>query len=282
MTFVDHTLPLRGFTVGVTAERKADELGALLARRGAEVLYGAAMHTVPLPEDGALAETTREVLSGPVDDVVAITGAGFRGWVEAAEQLGPGADLVERLRSAALFARGAKARGAVRGAGLPDPWTSPAESSAEVLEHLLDRGVAGRRMVVQVHGDPMRDFIEQLRSAGAEVIPVAVYRWTDPVDLPALDRLIEAVLAGSVDALPFTSAPAASNMFDRADRLDVGSRFRDVLRSRVLLACVGPVTAAPIAAQNLPYVQPERARTAALVRLVEERLAALRDQGDQR
>ncbi|MER6980154.1 uroporphyrinogen-III synthase, partial [Streptomyces carpinensis] len=31
--------PLAGFTVGVTAARRADELGALLERRGATVLH---------------------------------------------------------------------------------------------------------------------------------------------------------------------------------------------------------------------------------------------------
>ncbi|MER7187319.1 uroporphyrinogen-III synthase, partial [Streptomyces hyaluromycini] len=31
--------PLAGFTVGVTAARRADELGALLQRRGAVVLH---------------------------------------------------------------------------------------------------------------------------------------------------------------------------------------------------------------------------------------------------
>ena len=268
--------PLRGFTVGITAERKAEELGGLLARRGAQVLYGTAMQTVPLPEDGELAAATREVLAAPVDFVVAVTGVGFRGWIEAAEHNGLGEQLVEHLRPAMVLARGAKARGAVRAAGLPDPWTAPSEESSEVLAQLLDRGVAGQRVVVQVHGEPMSEFQAKLRVAGAEVVPVPVYRWTDPEDIGALDRLIEAVIAGEVDALPFTSAPAATNLLDRAQRLGRGDEFREALRSRVLLACVGPVTAAPIKAAGLPCVMPERARTASLVRLIADKLPTRR------
>lgn len=123
-TAAEQEQPLRGFTVGITAERKAAEIGALLTRRGARVLYGAAMHTVPLPEDGELAAATREVLAAPVDVAVAVTGVGFRGWLEAAEHNGAGDRLVTHLAGAELLARGAKARGAIRGAGLREAWTT--------------------------------------------------------------------------------------------------------------------------------------------------------------
>ena len=270
----EDTTDLRGFTVGVTAERKAEELGAALTRRGARVLYGPAMHTVPLPEDGELRTATEQVLDGPVDVVVAVTGAGFSGWLRAAETNDLGERLTERLRSAELLARGAKARGAIRAAGLRETWTAPTEEVAEIREHLLERGVAGSRVVVQVHGDPMLEFRQRLADAGAEVVAVTVYRWTDPDELAPLDRLIDAVLDGEVHALPLTSAPAASNLLGRAERTGRGDRFREVLRERVLLACVGPVTAAPIARAGLPYVMPDRARTAPLVRLVADELPA--------
>lgn len=269
----DDAQPLRGCTVGVTAERKAEEIAGMFTRRGAHVVRGAAMHTVPLPEDGELAEMTGQVLAAPVDVAVAVTGAGFRGWLEAAEHNGLRQRLIEQLRPARVLARGAKARGAVRGAGLEEAWTAPAEESAEVLAYLLEQGVEGKRVVVQVHGDPMLRFRESLSAAGAEVVPVTVYRWTDPVDLAALDRLIGKVIDGLVDALPFTSAPAAANLLGRAERTGRGAEFLEALRRKVFIACVGPVTAAPIAAAGLAYEMPERARTAALVRLVTDVLA---------
>ncbi|RCW42830.1 uroporphyrinogen-III synthase [Halopolyspora algeriensis] len=266
--------PLKGYTVGITAERKAGDLEALLTRRGASVLRGAAMHTVPLPEDGELSAATAAVLAAPVDFVVVTTGTGFRGWLEAADSSGAGARLLEHLRPARLLARGAKARGAIRGAGLAVEWSAPSEESTEVLHHLLQHDLEGKRVVVQVHGNPMLEFQQALREAGAEVVPVTVYRWTDPLDLDALDRLIGAIVAGEIDALPFTSAPAAANLLDRAERIGKGASLREAMRSRVLLACVGPVTAAPIAEVGLPYSMPERARTAALVRLLAEELPA--------
>ncbi len=56
------------------------------------------------------------------------------------------------------------------------------------------------------------------------------------------------------------------------DEEDRGEALRKALRDDVLIACVGPVTAAPIAKAGLPHAIPDRARTAALVRLVTEEL----------
>ncbi|GAA4888977.1 uroporphyrinogen-III synthase [Saccharopolyspora cebuensis] len=271
---MDEQEPLRGFTVGVTAERKAEEIAAVFRRRGAEVRLGAALRTVPLPEDGELAAATDAVLAAPVDRVVAITGVGFRGWVEAAAQRGVGDRLLAHLRSAEVLARGAKARGAVRGAGLTEGWSADSEESAEVLDHLLTDGVAGQRIAVQIHGEPMRGFRDALTAAGAEVVPVPVYRWTDPADLAPLDAVIDAAIAGSVHALPFTSAAASANVLGRADRTGRGEELRRAVRDRVLVACVGPVTAAPWADEGLPHLVPPRSRTAALVQLVVDELPA--------
>ena len=79
----DASLPLAGFTVAVTAARRKEELGALLDRRGARVIYAPAIRIVPLSDDAELVAATREVLAAPVDLVVATTGVGFRGWLEA-------------------------------------------------------------------------------------------------------------------------------------------------------------------------------------------------------
>ncbi|MFF2977358.1 uroporphyrinogen-III synthase, partial [Streptomyces albidoflavus] len=113
---VGEASPLVGFTVGVTAERRAQELGALLGRRGAEVVYAPALRVVPLADDRELREATEELVARPPEIVVASTAVGFRGWVEAAEGWGVGGALREALGGARLLARGPKVTGAVRAA----------------------------------------------------------------------------------------------------------------------------------------------------------------------
>ncbi|MGX7825109.1 uroporphyrinogen-III synthase [Actinokineospora sp. 24-640] len=258
--------PLAGYTVGVTAARRADELGALLERRGAEVLYGPAIRIIPLADDSDLLAATTSLLSGPVDVVVATTGIGFRGWMEAAEGWGLGPRLREVLAGADVLARGPKAKGAVRAAGLVEAYSPESEANAELLEHLLGTGVAGRRVAVQLHGEPLPEFVDTLRGAGAEVVEIPVYRWTGPLDTAPLERLIEAVLAGQVDAVTFTSAPAAASVLETADRLGRLEPLLDALRARVLVVGVGAITAGPLVRGGVPVVWPDRARIGALVR----------------
>ncbi|MQA10785.1 MAG: uroporphyrinogen-III synthase [Pseudonocardiaceae bacterium] len=263
---------MAGFTVGLTAARRADELEALLARRGAAVLHGPAIRIVPLPDDLELYEATRWLATERVDFVVATTGIGFRGWVEAAEGWGLGADLLRRLGAATVLARGPKARGAVRAAGLVESWSPESESSAEILDHLLRSGVDGRRVAVQLHGEPLPEFVDRLRAAGAEVVEVPVYRWAEPVDPAPLDRLVDAALARQVDALAFTSAPAAASVLDLAHRSGRGPALLDALRQDVLAACVGTICARPFREAGVPVAVPERARLGSLVRAIAESL----------
>ncbi|MFI8421237.1 uroporphyrinogen-III synthase [Streptomyces sp. NPDC085479] len=260
--------PLAGFTVGVTAARRADELIALLRRRGAAVVHGPALRIVPLADDTELLTATKEIIGNTPDVVVATTAIGFRGWVEAAEGWGYGTELLDALRGVELLARGPKVKGAVRAAGLTESWSPSSESMAEVLDRLLAEGVAGRRIALQLHGEPLPGFVEALTAAGASVVGVPVYRWMPPEDLGPLDRLIDAVVAGSVDAVAFTSAPAAASLFARAAERGVRERVVEALRHETLAVCVGPVTALPLQAEAIPTYQPERFRLGPLVQLL--------------
>ncbi|MFE2647521.1 uroporphyrinogen-III synthase [Streptomyces nigra] len=260
--------PLAGFTVGVTAARRADELGALLQRRGAAVVHAPALRIVPLSDDSELLAATKEIIQRHPDVVVATTAIGFRGWIEAADGWGLGEDLLNRLREVELLARGPKVKGAVRAAGLTEEWSPSSESMAEVLDRLLEEGVEGRRIAVQLHGEPLPGFVEALRAGGAEVLGVPVYRWLPPVDVGPVDRLLDAAICRSLDAVTFTSAPAAASLLTRAEERGLLDELLAALGHDVLPACVGPVTALPLQARGIDTVQPERFRLGPLVQLL--------------
>ncbi|GGP68129.1 MULTISPECIES: uroporphyrinogen-III synthase [Streptomyces] len=260
--------PLAGFTVGVTAARRAEELGALLQRRGAAVVQGPALRIVPLANDSELLSATKELIDEPPHIVVATTAIGFRGWVEAADGWGLGESLLARLGDTELLARGPKAKGAIRAAGLTEEWSPSSDSMAEVLDRLLEQGVEGRRIAVQLHGEPLPGFVEALRAGGAQVVGVPVYRWLPPEDLGPLDRLLDLTVARGLDAVTFTSAPAAASLFSRAEERGMLDELLRALDRDVLAACVGPVTALPLQARGIKTVAPERFRLGPLVQLL--------------
>jgi uroporphyrinogen-III synthase len=269
--------PLAGYTIGITAARRREEFGAALERRGAKVVCAPAIRIVPLADDRRLRAATECCLAAPLDIVVATTGIGFRGWIDAADTWGLAEELTAAIDRSTVLARGPKARGAIRASGLREAWSPRSESSSEVLAYLIASGdLEGKRIAVQLHGEPLPDLVQTLRLAGAEVIEVPVYRWVPPEDTVPLRRLIQAVGVAGLDAVAFTSAPAAASFLRAADEQGCGSAVRTALRGPVIAACVGPVTAGPFQREDIPVIQPARARLGALVREIVEQVPVRR------
>ncbi|OBH93129.1 uroporphyrinogen-III synthase [Mycobacterium sp. E2733] len=272
--------PLTGYRIAVTSARRSEELCALLSRQGAEVCSAPAINMIALPDDDELHRNTEALIADPPDILVAHTGIGFRGWLAAAEGWGLVNPLITALSSTRIVSRGPKATGALRAAGLHEEWSPESESSQEVLEYLLHSGVAGLRVAVQLHGaadawDPFPEFLGGLRLAGAEVVPVRVYRWK-PTPLGGMfDQLVTGIAGRQFDAVTFTSAPAAAAVLERSRELDVEDQVLGALRSDVHAMCVGPVTAKPLIRKGVPTSSPERMRLGALARHVAEELPLL-------
>ncbi|HET6711722.1 uroporphyrinogen-III synthase [Amycolatopsis sp.] len=263
---------LSGIAIGVTAERRAGEFIAALERYGADVRHAPTITIVPLDTDPELKDATLKLVASPVDITVVTTGAGFRGWLEAAAAWGLREQLVDHLRESRIYARGPKAVGAVRGAGLRETFSAASESNAELFEAVGSAGVVGQRTAVQLHGTPLPEFTAPLVEAGARLTEVQPYRWTSPPDVTPVYDLIDAVLAGELDALAFTSAPAAANFLALARTSGRYRQLLTALRGGPLVACVGPVTAAPLVAAGVETAQPDRQRLGALVKLLVTRL----------
>jgi uroporphyrinogen-III synthase len=270
-------LPLEGFVVGVTADRRQQEQTTLLERRGAQVMVGPSIRTSPLgPEDGARAATD-DLLDRPPDLVIANTGIGVRGWLAYAESWGREEDVFAVLRRARIAARGPKAVGALTTAGLSVWYQEPSETMAGLVHHVIEAGVTGTRIALIHDGGNATADADRLEAAGATVVTVPVYRWTIPEDERPAWRLVEAVCERRVDAVTFTAAPALRNLFTIAAQHGVDDVLRKAFNGAVVAACQGPVCAdaATDAGIRHPLV-PDRARLGALVQRVTAELSASR------
>jgi uroporphyrinogen-III synthase len=241
------------------------------------VVHAPAIRIIPLVDDVELRRVTTLLVEQPPDVVVVTTGIGFRGWIEAAHGWDVADDLIAALGSTRILARGPKARGAIRQAGLCEEWSPESESSAEVLERLLADGVGNLRIAVQLHGaasewEPNTDICDALTMAGAQVIKVPVYRWEPPEDPRRLDQLIGMIVNAEVDAVSFTSAPAVASMLQRAKALGALDPLVASMKSSVRAICVGPVCCAPLRRLGVQATYPERYRLGALARLITDEL----------
>jgi len=269
--------PLEGFVVGVTADRRADEQADLLVRRGARVLHGPVIRTLPLGPDDDLRDATAHVIERRPDYVIANTGIGVRGWVTAAAAWGWDETLTAALGTARVLARGPKAAGALHALGIDVWWRAPRESLSEVVDRLLAEPLAGRTVAFQLHGGDTPEVTEAIRAAGARVIEVPVYRWQLPDDRAAPYALIERVCNGDVDAVTFTTGPAVENFLELAREQDREAAARDALNARVVAAVIGPYCANVARDLGLDaVVEPVASRLGSMVRALTDRLAGER------
>jgi uroporphyrinogen-III synthase len=264
---------LRGFRIGVTSDRRSADLIAALERRGAQVLHAPALMIAPPNDhDDSLVTETRRLIAARPDVVLVTTGYGMRRWFEVADAAGLGPELTAALQAARIFARGPKAHGAVRAAGLLDAETSDLDTTASLVDAAIAAGLSDRRVAVQLHGYTDEVALRRLTEISDCVMTVTPYRWAQP-DLPdRLTRLIKATCQRQVEALTFTSAPAAAATLEAAEALDLRRDFVQALSDYVATAAVGPVTAEPLREAGIDPVVPDRYRLGALVRLVTEEL----------
>lgn len=260
---------LQGCMIVVAADRRSADLATALERRGAVVQCAPALSILPAVDDEQLMARTRELIAEPPDVVVVTTGVGLRGWMDAVHQNDLHGGLVSALARTRFIARGPKAHGAIQQAGFTADWVAESETSAEVGEYLLASGVAGKRILVQHHGAGSDGLDDLLRDAGAEVLSITVYRWGPPPNPEVVRRSVLQAAGGEADAVLFTSAPGAASWIGVAREEGALDRIRRRADSgRLLLASVGPITAAPLHAAELRTTIADRGRLGSLARTV--------------
>ena len=264
---------LSGFTVGITADRRWEEQAELLRRRGAAVIHGPTIRTLPIGPEDDLHAVTEQLILDPPNILIANTGIGMRAWFAASDACGIGEALMSSLSTASVYARGPKASAAVHQSGLDVTARASSERMDEVIDMMIAAGVAGKTVAFQRHGDDSPDAIARLSNAGAEIVEVPVYRWILPSETEPAERLIDAVINRQVNAVTFTSAPAVRNLFLIADDTGRSDAVREALSSEVIAVVVGPVCAgAAIELGIRDPIMPDRFRIGPMVRSLTDAL----------
>ncbi len=266
---------LRGMTVGITADRRWREQADLFRRRGAEVVHGPTLVTIDLSRQEALRQATLDVVARPPELVVVTTGMGLSLWLEAAAGWGLDDRLTGALAQAAVLARGAKASSAVRRAGLQVAWRAPRETMEEVVDHIATEHPQRPRVALQLFGPEAHPSTAALRALAGELVEIPVYRWRLPDDQQPARALVQAVTAGEVAAVTFTSQPAVHHLFRIAESMGRADALRRRFGSEVVASCVGPVCAESAVAEGIERpVWPEPPRLVAMVRQLTELLVS--------
>ena len=260
-------------TVGITADRRWEEQARLFADRGIDVVHGPTMKTVDLSGDEGLRAVTAALAESPPDYLIVTTGMGMRRWLEAAARWGLDTPLLAGLAAGTrVVARGAKATSAARGANLDVWWRAPDETMQEIVAHLAAfEDVARSRVALQLFEPDGHPSTEILRAMAGELVEVPVYQWALPDDPGPAHSIVDAAIAGQLDAVTFTAQPAVHNLFRIAgDRRD---DLRAAFNAGLVASCVGPVCASAAAEEGIEApIWPDPPRLTAMVKQLTARL----------
>jgi uroporphyrinogen-III synthase len=263
------------FRVGITADRRWEEQARLFGDRGVEVVHGPTMKTVDLSDEENLRTVTAALAEQPPDYLIVTTGMGMRRWLEAAARWGLDTALLAGLAAGTrIVARGAKAHSAARGANLDVWWRAPEETMQEIVDHLAAfDDVVRSRVALQLFDPDGHPSTELLRAMAGELVEVPVYQWDLPDDPGPAEALVDATIAGTLDAVTFTAQPAVHNLFRIA-----GARreeLRQAFNAGVVASCVGPVCASAASEEGIDSpIWPDPPRLTAMVKQLTARLAA--------
>jgi uroporphyrinogen-III synthase len=269
---VSSSQPLRGRRIAVTAERRGTEQAALVTALGGEPLV-CPTACVAWEDDAGAPQRWLEALTAGVDDVVFMTGMGADRLLTQVEALGRLPDALTALGQARVVVRGAKPQPVLRRRGVRIDVVPRPATSTGVL-HALGTDLRGRIALVQGAAPEPTELTAGLRAAGAEVHAVCLYRYRGDAVVGAADPLLDALVAGEVDVVTFTSAAAVEGLVAAATARAQWPQVRRRLNS-VVVAAVGPVTAATLTRHAVAvHVQPAEPRLGPMMRELAAALAA--------
>ena len=251
--------PLQGLTIVVTGSRRAGEQSALISNLGGTPYVVPTVGITPTADDSAVEPFLKSVIAG-VDYAVFMTGPGVQALAVAAERLGKKGELLGALRSGrtVVVARSGKPKGVLTKLGVTVHSVPPLDQSTAkgIVEILKRRGVRGKTVAVLWHGSRDGWVKAELEKYGAErVVECSVYEYSRELDAggagvlsslgfnpqapshDAVVRLVREIVSGerSIDAVTFTSPPAARNFFEAAREAGVEKDLREALNKKTVV-----------------------------------------------
>ena len=237
---------MKGKRIAILEARLGEQLAELIAARGGVPVRAPALAEVPDLDAGAIAELVRSLEARPAALAIFQTGVGARALFNATDSLGLTPKFLALLAKSVVVARGPKPTAALRSRGVRiDRAAAEPYTTHEVLAAVGNAPLGGRRVIVQRYGVANAELDQALAARGAEVVEIPTYRWSLPADTKPLADLIGALERREIDAVVFTNAEQARNLFLVSREMKKEQALRAALNA-TLVASIGPVASAAL------------------------------------
>lgn len=248
-----------GRTIALPESRQLDVLAALFERRGAQVRRCPLVSIHDAPDQTPILAWIRAfIVDTACTDLVILTGEGITRLIQSAERADIASALLEKLHHTRLIVRGPKPGRALKHWGLTPSIQAAEPTSAGVIATLTALTDRAARIGVVLYGtEPNAPLQNAITGLGSTPVPVAPYIYASEAETDAVIALIDALAAGSIDALTFTSQPQYQRLASVAKAHERAAALIEGLR-RTRVAAIGPVMAAALAEHGVRVdVMPE-------------------------
>ncbi len=244
-------MSLAGRTIALPESRELDRLAELVQEDGGAAWRCPLVTIRDAPDPAPSERWVRALAAGQFDDVIFLTGEGLRRLLATADRLGLRDAVIGGLARARKITRGPKPARALHEIGLAPDVSAAVPTSAGVIAELAGLDLRGRSIGVQLYGEePNRPLVDAIVRAGATPHPVAPYVYASAADQAAVRRLIDALGAGRIDAVAFTSASQIDRLFAVAADAGVEPSLRAGL-ARTRVAAIGPIAVEALAGHGV-------------------------------
>lgn len=243
---------LEGKRIALTGPRRAQELGKLVENLGGIPLYRPAQGTVLL-DDLDLRSGIVSWVKEPPEWSIFTTGMGLDALFDMAEDMDVALQLWDTLREKKIAARGYKTVNVLKKRSLTPIVRDDDGSTEGLIRGLKEFDFQGKKVMLQLHGDPAPRLVSWLEAQGASVTQVLPYRHISPPE-EALEQLVDDIVNERVDAVTFTSGPQVRFLLEHATKQGQLAALLEALEGPVLAVAVGKVTAAGLHEAGIPRV----------------------------
>ncbi|MDB5372695.1 MAG: uroporphyrinogen synthase [Belnapia sp.] len=249
---------LAGLRVVVPETRELEVLARMLERQGAIALRCPLVAIVDAADPAPIEAWLRRFVAAPPDDLILLTGEGLTRLLGVAARAGIEPGFRAALARVRRICRGPKPAARLRGLGLAADLAPEPPTTAGVIAALAAMDLAGRRVAVQLYPDnPNAALLDFLAGAGAVADPILPYAYASSAEDARVLEALEAMAAGQVDMVVFTSTPQVKRLVALAEASGRQAMLAEAL-ARTRIAAVGPVVAAAVtAAGGRVTVMPE-------------------------
>jgi uroporphyrinogen-III synthase len=264
-----------GLSVLSLESRRAELMTQLIRKHGGVPFVAPSVKEIPFEQHAEVYQWAERLFAGEFDLIVLMTGTGLTFLRDVVAERYSQERFAEALRAMTILSRGPKPAAVLHEMGVAAKITVPEPNTwREIVPVLAVR--RERLITIQEYGRPNPDFLCAVRALGADVTPIAIYRWALPDDAAPLREAVRRIALRECDVVLFTTSIQLTHLLDVAAQLGLLSEVRRALAAELVIGSVGPVMDAALRDCGItPDVVPAHPKMAVLVRAASEVASAL-------